>query len=366
MFKIVSIFALLFIVAVSFKAQSQAVASKPDSSLNKTTIRGFPVAFYSPDTKLGVGALGIVFFNFKKDSIGARKSSINIGGAYTTLNQVLLYTPFQIFVNNSKYWFYGELGYYKYIFNYFGVGNNTPNDYIEKYDARFPRIRINALRKVNNSLYVGVRYVYDNFSLSNYRSDGELIKNRITGSTGGRVSGLGLISVFDSRNKLFYPTKGALIEAIAYYESPATGSDFSYNRLSIDAAKYLAISNKQVLAFNAVIVNSNGDVPFHQMATLGGGKRQRGYFDGKFRDRNLLLLQAEYRATIYKRFGAVAFGGLGQVSSQLSEAADAPIRYNFGAGLRYVLDTKQKLNIRIDYGLGAQSSGFYLTLGEAF
>ena len=42
------------------------------------------------------------------------------------------------------------------------------------------------------------------------------------------------------------------------------------------------------------------------------------------------LLEAR---NIYKRFGGVAFGGLGQVSDKVENVVSSPIRYNFGAGL---------------------------------
>jgi hypothetical protein len=42
-------------------------------------------------------------------------------------------------------------------------------------------------------------------------------------------------------------------------------------------------------------------------------------------------------------------------------------KYSFGGGIRFAVDTKEKLNIRVDYGIGqGKNSGLYLQLGEAF
>ena len=41
-------------------------------------------------------------------------------------------------------------------------------------------------------------------------------------------------------------------------------------------------------------------------------------------------------------------------------------KYAYGAGLRFRLTKRDRLNLRADYGVAAESSGFYLTLGEAF
>ena len=37
-----------------------------------------------------------------------------------------------------------------------------------------------------------------------------------------------------------------------------------------------------------------------------------------------------------------------------------------GAGVRFALTPSDRLNFRLDYGVGRGSNGFYITLGEAF
>jgi outer membrane protein assembly factor BamA len=365
---------LLFSLFFLFHLTAQSDSLK---NPNRLKVIGLPVVFYSPDTKLGGGAGGLLTFNFKSDSIGARRSSVTVGAVYTQLNQLLLYFPFQLFPRNQAYWVSGELGYFRYVFNFFGTGNvenpkyteryKTDAKYIEKYSATFPRIRLNFSKKVKPNLFLGVRYAFDDFTFTkkDSSSSGILIDNKLTGANGGRVSGVGIQTNYDSRDRLFYPTKGWVAEAFVYTEGTYSGSDFKYQRLSADVSHYISMG-KNVLALNAATVFSTGDVPFHQMPVIGGTKRMRGYFEGKYRDNNLLILQGEYRFPLYKRFGGVAFGGLGQVSDKLENIVSSPIRYNFGAGLRFTLDKIQHINIRADYGIGYKSSGFYLTIGEAF
>ena len=369
--KITILFLSLFFLS-RLAAQSDSLKNP-----NRLKIIALPVVFYSPDTKLGGGAGGLLTFNFKSDSIGARRSSVTVGAVYTQLNQLLLYFPFQLFPKNQAYWVSGELGYFRYVFNYFGTGNvenpkyteryKTEPNYIEKYSATFPRIRFNVSKKIKPNLFLGVRYAFDDFTFTkkDSTSSGILLDTKLTGANGGRVSGIGVQTNYDSRDRLFYPTKGWVAEAFVYTEGPYSGSDFKYQRLSADVSHYVSMGNN-VLAMNAVAVFSTGDVPFHQMPVIGGTKRMRGYFEGKYRDNNLLILQSEYRFPIYKRFGGVAFGGLGQVSDKVENVVSSPIRYNFGAGLRFTLDKIQHINIRADYGIGYKSSGFYLTIGEAF
>jgi outer membrane protein assembly factor BamA len=333
---------------------------------NRFKVVALPVFFFTPDTKFGGGAGGLSTFNFPKDSLGARRSSVTVGVVYTQLNQLLLYFPFQLFPQNQKYWVSGELGYYRYVFNFFGTGNGFSPDYIEKYDATFPRIRLNLSRKVAPGLYAGLRYAYDDFTFTRKEAGGVLDRDAVTGSDGGRISGLGAGINYDTRNSIFFPTKGWLLDASLYSESALTGSQFNYRRISLDAARYWALGKKGVLALNGVSVLSFGQVPFHQMPVIGGTKRLRGYFEGKYRDNHLLIVQGEYRQPLFWRLGAVAFAGLGMVGERFESLAIRNTRHHFGAGLRLMIDKAQKINIRADYGWGYRSSGFYLTFGEAF
>lgn len=337
-----------------------------DSTLNKPSFRGLPFAYYTPDTRWGVGALGIFTFNFNNDSLGARKSNISFGASYTQLNQILLAAPFQVFVNNARYWIYGELGYYRYQYNLFGIGNRIPSDYIETYTATYPRVRLNMLRKLKPNVYAGIRYTMDNFAYNKVDPNGFLSQPDFPGNFGGLVSGFAGIVNYDTRNSIFYPDRGYLIETYFHVENKNTGSDFNYVRFSLDASNYRRINKRMIQAFNfSVMSNSNG-TPFHQMATLGGNKRLRGYYDGKYRDLRHILLQTETRIIVYKRLGAAAFGGIGHVFREFDDFAFNTIRWNIGAGLRYFLDEKQRIALRADLGFGYRSSGYYFTVSEAF
>ena len=334
-------------------------------SPNGFKIIALPVAFYTPDTKIGGGVGGLTTFNFKGDSIGARRSSVTVGLVYTQLQQILLYFPFQLFPQNQKYWFGGEVGYYRYIYNFFGTGNGNSPDYIEKFSATYPRIRFSATRQIKPHLFTGFRFGYENFEFTKVDSGGILDKKLVSGARGGRHACLGFQTNYDSRDALFSPTKGWFAEAYIYQAGMFVGGDFMFQRLYTDVSHYVS-AGKGVWAFNGSLILSAGDVPFHQMPVLGGAKRLRGYYEGKYSDKNLAILQTEYRFPIHKRFGAVVFGGIGEVASTPLGWSFDNVRYNFGGGLRFMLDPLQRINIRADYGFGYKSSGFYLTIGEAF
>ena len=358
---------LLLIYLLFFATVILATPSPSDSlKVKKNSVFGFPVIFYSPETRLGYGAAGIWAFHFKKDSLGSRPSRIQLGFAYTQNKQVLFYLPFQLYFKNAFYSVYGELGYYRYFYNFYGIGNNQSTNFKETYGVTYPRIRINALRKIKPHVYAGLRYWYDNFAINSLDSMGQLAKENIIGSKGGINSGAGVVFNYDNRNNSFSPSKGSFIESSVQYFGPLLGGKYEYTSIIADASIYFSTWKKQVLALNLFGETIIGDPPFNQLALLGGTKRMRGYYEGRYRDKNLLLFQAEYRIPNFWRIGMVLFGGVGEVNNQISNYTLNDVRYNYGTGIRFVLDKKEKINIRLDAGFGKGVSGYYLTIGEAF
>lgn len=92
----------------------------------------------------------------------------------------------------------------------------------------------------------------------------------------------------------------------------------------------------------------------------------RGYYQGRYRDNNILVLQTEYRMPVWQRFGCVAFGGVGDVSHKMSGFSTNSLKYTYGFGLRFQLNPKENINLRLDFGFGKETFGLYLALGEAF
>ena len=110
-----------------------------------------------------------------------------------------------------------------------------------------------------------------------------------------------------------------------------------------------------------------GDPGFSSQSEMGGQDLQRGIFEGRWRDRNLWVWQSEYRAPVWWRIGAVAFGGVGNVFDDPNELVDGGLKWSVGGGLRFALAPDEGVNLRVDYGRGTRGeSGFYIGIREAF
>lgn len=356
------VFTILFLISLSCFSQEEADTSKA----HKLRAFPLPVVYYTPETEFGFGAVSLFTFRLPGESATSRTSQFQFGGAYTQLDQLLFYLPFQLYRKNQEQYVFGEFGYYKYRYRFFGVGSDLPDENEEFYDVNFPRIRLNFMNLIAPDLYIGARYWFDEYDIVKVKEGGLLEDNNISGSNGGTISSLGFISLFDDRNNYNYPTSGNYLEVLALPNYKFTGSDFEFTRFSVDYVKFLSYK-KNVLTLNFFGVSILGNPPFNEMAFIGGRNKMRGFFEGRFRDRNLLMAQAEYRRFLFWKIGVVAFAGYGVVATTPSEYALNQIKGSGGFGLRYRLNNEEKINIRLDYGIGeGGSSGIYLTIGEAF
>jgi outer membrane protein assembly factor BamA len=367
---------LLFFLFVSGIGFSQSVAQPTDSARKTLSIFPFPIVYYTPETRFAYGAVVSATFRFRRDLALVnfdtstadrlavpRPSNVQLLAAYTQNNQLLLFVPFQVFYDRNNYYIYGEAGYYKYTYNFYGLGQQEVPG--EKYGVNYPRIRLNALRRVRPGLYAGLRAEFENYAIQQVEPAGLLASGTVPGGQGGRIAGLGLGLFYDTRDVIFFPTKGVVVDLTYLGHSQNIISDFQYTRYVVDVSSYHKVNNRAIVALNYVVSMTGGVAPFSALSLVGSGKRLRGYYEGRYRDNNLALLQAEARVAVWKRLSAVVFGGVGVLgnSQRLFRANDPKTAY--GGGLRLRIND-DGLNIRVDYGIGKQSSGLYLTLGEAF
>ncbi len=356
--------ALIFLAGIFLSASLLAQSAKQVT--RKASVSAFPVLYYTPETRLAFGAAGSIVLHGAGDNTNRFPSQFQIGLAYTLNHQFLLYIPFRYYTARKDYVFYGEAGYYRYSYYFYGIGNHQPSSQKELYEVDYPRIRLNALRKISQSVYIGLRVWYEQYAIVKTISGQMLATDlSITGAQGSLTLGAGPALNLDTRNDVFWPSTGWFGDVAVQFYGKTTLSHFSYDRYSVDATRYFGIGGQSVLAVNAFFDAISGNPPFSQLALLGGNKKMRGFYEGRFRDKDLLAFGEEFRLSLPIRFGAVFFLNEGSVSNRLEDLFSYP-RFSYGAGLRYQLKKSEKLNLRLDYALASHSSGFYLTIGEAF
>ena len=332
------------------------------------TFNGYPYAFSTPETQLAFGTGGIFIFytDIKEETL---PSKIGVSGYYTTSKQYKFSLNTELYFMDNRIYFKMPVSYGHYVDKFWGLGNtrseNGTESYIrDEFAASFSlQVPPGWFASDRTGLFVDYSYTLIDDKMENqFLSD-----ESITGIDGGHLFGIGVDWVWDKRNHLFYPTKGNFqsIRLVAY---PETGiSDFVYVDVEMDVRHYTSLGKDRVLAANIFMQMVNGDVPFYRMPALGGQNIMRGYFKGRYRDRFYGAFQMEYRQYFWKRFGFVVFAGVGDVAASLIKINTNTMKYSVGAGLRFLFNKEEKVNLRMDIGFGSDGNrGVYFGIEEAF
>ena len=329
----------------------------------------FPVIVKSPEYRWGGGAAGIYYFKLKKDSI-TRTSNIKVVSFFTLRKQLVVASEGYVYFPGEKFIFHYATSASHFPDKFWGVGNLTENSNEENYAisqfGAYPQL----LREIRPHLFAGVGYEFHNVFQFQYNSNnGQSLFDQedILGRYGSKISGSGVILSWDSRNNAFSPNKGFFIQYYINAYRNFLGSDYNFNIQNLDARKYFDLHHERVLAFQFNMIATNGQVPIRDLANIGTNSYMRGYYEGRYQDKDLVAFQTEYRTPVYKRWGVAIFTGAGKVGNKLRTALNfEKLKPSLGLGIRYAINREEKLNLRVDQGFGQKSQGSYINMGEAF
>jgi outer membrane protein assembly factor BamA len=355
------------LLPISLLLASTCGAQK-DSSAKRNHLLVLPVIARSIETSWSFGTAVSGTFHISKNDSGARTSNLQGLVLYSLKKQFVAAINGTIYFPGEKFILNEQISYSFFPDKFWGIGKIAPDSNAESYNFRQFYIYLHGQRAVARHLYVGVIYEYQRLFKVNYIPGGLFDKEDVQGRNSYHVSGLGASFTYDTRNDAFAPDKGVFLQGYFNHFAPIFGSDFQYTNYVIDVRGFIKTYKKQVLALQAYTDINNGTVPLRSLASFGGANSMRGYYDGRYRDKDQVVFQAEYRMPVYRRLGAVVFGGIGNVSHDCDYLSRVAVKYSYGGGLRIALTRSEKLNLRLDYGIArdGQSKGFYFQLGEAF
>lgn len=347
--------------------------SNEKDSVRKNNFFLFPIGAYSPEMGLEYGVTGIFSFYTDKFDRQTRVSTLNFLVTHTTKNQTGVKAIADIWSKQNKYHYYTEFRYRNYPYDFYGIGNNTSSENKDEVDEKRAKLILAADKKVAKNFYVGLRAGYEDYTYRDLTVGGILTTDNYYGASGGKQIYFGAGQMFDSRNNVTYTTKG-LYEYLSFNYTPDLfgGQNFHGTFSNFDARYFIPVSRRVTLGLNSIYQGVYSEnIPFYLYPQLGSSTIMRGYYQGRFRDKNLAAAQTELRYRFVPRFAVVAFGGYGSVWGQ-DNISFHSLKPNYGAGIRYFFDLAKDLTLRLDYGLGQKLpngkrfSGYYFSMSEAF
>jgi len=326
-----------------------------------------PILGYTPDTGLMLGALALRFFYLDPPGDDTRPSVFSPVVIFTFKSQLMIFVGTDLNWGDGR-WHAGLMpSYQKFPDDFYGIGRDVPADPIETYTPEQFAFEGMLEREIVGELRLGVNYRVAKHHLLETEPGGFLDSGLVPGTGNEVMSAPGLQLAWDTRDHTWAPRRGLWLQGGVSFYREGWGSDRRVTEYLVDLRGYVPVGARGALAGQIQYTSLDGDAPFYQMPRLGGQSGLRGYSGGRYLDRTMTLARAEWRSgPVWKRFGGVAFAGIGDVAPRPSALTTTAQLYTFGFGVRYTLSEEEKVNIRVDFGFGNDDGGFYLSLGEAF
>lgn len=327
----------------------------------------FPVAGYTPETKVLLGATWLRFFHLGEPADGSRASTLSPVLIFSTEKQTMALVMTDLNWGAGRHHLKATPQYQRFPDKFFGLGRGTPESAEESFTPELFSLDLLYERRVLEALAVGATFHAGANRLLETEPGGLLDVGNYAGTGSTTLTAPGLRLAWDTRDNTWSARRGSYLQAQTAFYRDAWGSDFHYTEFALDLRRFLPLAGKGSLAFQVAGKVQDGSPPFYALPRLGGFDGLRGYLSGRYLDRTRLLVRAEWRsAEFWKGLGCAVFTGIGDVAPTPARLTTSGGLYTFGGGLRYLLNREQQVKIRVDYGFGNGSSGFYFGLGEAF
>jgi len=335
------------------KAITGTKAMETNSS-NTSDYLVVPIPFSNPTLGTGINAVGL-YLHAKRD-----KESLT-----PTTAVVALYSSNKSWMGgvfHEDFWDHGKnrmkagIGVSELHLNYYGIGEDEESVY--KYRMNVMPIVARYQRQVfDDNLFFGVQYIGLFGQIQGEKED-----SLLPSEGKFKASALGLVTTYDSRDDIYFPTSGMYSELIYNHYAKIIGSDFNAELLKAYSTLYIPHLEGSTFASKIEYKYNSSREPFFLLPSVS----LRGFDKTKYIDQTVLQVQNEERFKFSSNFTTVAFLEAGVYGATIKELSINSLIVSYGAGLRYKVLEKKKINLAVDVAFSEADSAIYLRLGEAF
>ena len=172
----------------------------------------------------------------------------------------------------------------------------------------------------------------------------------------------------DSRVSPGYARRGTYLGVTAH-EYFDQDDNYGFRQMDYDAVQHIPILREAwVLSLHGHLsqtdAKSGQAVPYFMQPWLGGGSTLRGYTSFRFRDRNSLLLQAEWRIMANRFMETAVFYDTGKVAAKVRDLDTKDLAKSYGLGFR--IHSPFNTAIRIDLAKSTEGLVVVFATGAIF
>lgn len=318
--------------------------------------------YYSSETKFGLGLVAAGLYRHDMSDTLIAPSNVSV---YANVSTAGFYEVgirgYHIFPHDRFRLNY-DLSFASSRTKFWGIGYDEAihDSYETKYVERSVKFNAEFMTRVGHSLYIGpsVKYVWARALDTQPVPVWDGLPKRTASY------GIGFAVNYDTRDVPTNAKQGMLIRIDQRCYPRFMGNDYAFSSTELTAAWYKRIWKGGVLATQLHGLLTYNDTPWTMMATVGGSRSMRGYYEGRFRDKGEIDLVVELRQHVWHRNSIVIWGGAGAVFDKPQDVRWRTILPNAGIGYRW--EFKKDVNVRLDFGIGRHSTGFVFSINEAF
>ena len=337
-------------------------------SLDNDTVASNPKRFsisflggpsYANDSRFSLGVAGVAQYRLNGcDTI--QPSNATITGNITTAGFWKLGVEGTMFFPEESKRFNYDMEVEYAPRDFWGIGYERGNsDRHTQLQQHSYKVKGEFLFRLAEDFYVGPMLQWD-YASSGAIEDEELLDGQ---DHVVRNYGFGITMQYDSRDLMTNAYSGVYVYLNQIFRPKFLWNRYAYSTTNLEACYYHRAWRGAVIAGQVTALFNLGNPSWAMMALMGNSENMRGYYKGRYRDKHMTTAQVEVRQYIWRRFGAVVWGGAGSVFHD----SDSFRHWlpNYGVGLRW--EFRRRVNVRLDYGFGKKGqSGFMFNINEAF
>jgi hypothetical protein len=158
----------------------------------------------------------------------------------------------------------------------------------------------------------------------------------------------------DSRLAEDYARRGGLY-SVTFHDYADPDSQFGFKRVEYEAIQHIPVLRETwVVSLRGRVettsLKDEQQIPYFMLPSLGSGSTLRAFSSWRFRDRNSLLLQAEWRVMVNRMLDLALFYDTGKVTAKASDLSLAGLKNDFGLGVRFHGPMTTPLRVELAYG----------------
>lgn len=323
-----------------------------------------PGPHFSSTVGLGLGLVATGLYSLDRSDPALPQSNAALYADMTTKGFLLIGLKGNNIFRKERYRLDYRLYTYTFPTRFWGMGyGNGRNDDNE---TDYRRFRFDAMARflvqVKGKLYVGPLVSYRFIRASEIEGQGLPLFEGQERTLRSLEAGLSL--TYDSRDFMLNAYRGWFVQLDQTFAPRWVAGDYNYAKTDLTVSTYRQVWKGGVLAGEWHSAFIDGTPGWGMMSEAGASGRLRGYYEGRYRDRNIMEAQVELRQHVWKRNGVALWLGAGEVFPKFGELRWKRVLPNAGAGYRWAF--KHRVNVRLDCGFSRDGCGFMFNINEAF